>query len=221
MIESLIKIIFPPKCIFCGTLLSPDSGLEICGSCYDRIPFISITHEKLLKTYGYLDDVICTCEYSGIIKESLIRYKFFDKSSYYRTFAQLLAQKVKKMTNYHEFDIITGVPLHKDREKKRGYNQSILISKILGRETGIREKPNLLKRIRSTNSQSLLSKDERCLNVKGAFSVSDAAQLHDKSILLVDDVMTTGSTLEECARVLKDSGARSVTAAVIASGRKF
>jgi len=222
MINNIINLIFPPKCIFCGNIVNSCSHIEICENCFKRIPFMSENNQKsFLRSYGYIDKIICVCEYSGIIKDSLIRYKFFEKSGYHRTFAKLLAEKVKKMTNYREFDIIISVPLHNEKEKARGYNQSKLISKIIGRELCLHENSGLLSRIKNTYSQSLLSKEERHFNVHGAFKINRTAEAIGKSILLVDDIMTTGSTLEECAKVLKEAGAKNVTAAIIASGRKF
>jgi ComF family protein len=168
-----------------------------------------------------LDGIVCVCEYSGIIKHAVVRYKFYNKSSYYRTFAGLLADSVKKMTCGSKFDIIISVPLHRVKRRNRGYNQSLLISRVLSRKLGVPEGSKYLSRARNTDSQSLLSGEKRHINVLNAFRVDYADKVVGKDILLVDDVLTTGSTLNECCRVLKAAGAGRVVAAVIASGRKF
>ncbi|MDP4094776.1 MAG: ComF family protein [Bacillota bacterium] len=222
MIKYLLKFLFPPKCIFCKKLLPTNTEIEVCTECYDKITFYS---GELLYTGDYIkiawiDKVICLCEYSGIIKDAVIRYKFFNKPGYYRTFAKLLSKKVKKMTNSLFFDIIISVPLHSDREKERGYNQSYLISRLVGKEIGIPEASGILERTRNTPKQSLLGKEQRGLNIKGAFKVNNADKVKGKKILIIDDILTTGSTLSECGRVLTEAGAKSVTAAVIASGKK-
>lgn len=148
-----------------------------------------------------------------------MRYKFFGKLSYYRTFAGLLTDKVNKMTNFNNFDIIISVPLHVNKEKIRGYNQSLLISKELSKRLGVPEYSRLLSRVRDTGSQSLLPKDKRYYNVKDAFKVCKTELIKDKTVLLVDDIMTTGNTIDECSRVLKAAGAKAVVGAVIATGR--
>lgn len=116
--------------------------------------------------------------------------------------------------------MIISIPLHHKKELSRGYNQALLISKALSRELKIPECSGVLKRIKYTDAQSLLKKGDRSINVKGAFRVINSDMIKDKSILLVDDILTTGSTANECSKVLKEAGARIVDAAVIASGKK-
>jgi ComF family protein len=155
-----------------------------------------------------------------MVKESLIRFKFYNKPGYYRTFAKLIADKLDKLTNIEEYDMVISVPLHKHKEFIRGYNQAHLISKALSKLIKLPECSNVMKRERYTESQSLLDRQKRNQNVKGAFSVRLPQKAEGKTILLVDDILTTGSTLEECSRVLKQAGAVKVFAVVVATGRK-
>lgn len=215
--DRILNFIFPPKCTFCGKLLGADVDIHICPGCYMKIPFTNLQ----IPLYGLLDGIVCVCEYSGIIKEAIIRYKFYNKSSYYRTFAYLLSQKVKTEMAGQEFDLIISVPLHKKRKASRGYNQSFLISRILSKELGIPEASYCLSRTRETASQSLLPGVKRYANVHEAFRVNHVHRVAGRNILLVDDVLTTGTTLNECCRVLKNAGAGKVAGAVIASGKKF
>lgn len=219
MFSRLLNLIFPPKCIFCGGILDAGSDIFICDDCYLSIPFMKADY--LGKSGNYCDSIICACEYAGVIKESLKRYKFYNKPGYYSTFGWILSEKIKKVTNFHKFDIIISVPLHKKREKTRGYNQSLLISRAVAKTLGIPECSWLLERVRDTHSQSLLGMHERHINIREAFRVTYASKVRDKEILLIDDILTTGSTVEECGRVLKECGAKHVTVAVIASGRKY
>jgi len=219
---AIIKLLFPPKCIFCNEILDSNSSIDICSKCFSKIPFTDESTQKLKKASTYEDGcdyMVCVCRYSGIIKSSLIHFKFFNKSSYYRTFAALLADRLKKMTNIREFDIIMSVPLYRKRECERGYNQSLLLSRELSRLTGVPDKSGFLERVRHTKSQSLLGRGERYHNVKNAFRVRNTAGVDGKTILLVDDITTTGHTLDECGRILKQAGAKIVAGAVIASGR--
>jgi ComF family protein len=125
------------------------------------------------------------------------------------------------MTRDYKFDIIISVPLHKQKQRSRGYNQSYLISRILSREIGVMEGSYLLSRVKNTKSQSTLSKKERISNIENAFKVLRPCEIDGRRVLLVDDVLTTGCTLDECSKVLKAAGAIEVVAAVIASGRKY
>ncbi|HOJ10370.1 MAG TPA: ComF family protein [Clostridiales bacterium] len=169
----------------------------------------------------YFDRVFCVFEYSGYVREAIVRYKYFGKSHYYKTFAALLADKLKRITCSGDFNVILSVPLHKHKERKRGYNQSRLISKELSRIMQVPERSELLERIKNTPAQSLLHKNERYLNIKNAFKVTDVLEVKGKSILLIDDVLTTGNTLNECSRVLKEAGAKKVDIAVIAVAYTF
>lgn len=169
---------------------------------------------------SYCDGAISVFQYTGMVKESLIRFKFYNKPSYYRTYARLIADKLSKVTDIKQYHVVMSVPLHSHKEFSRGYNQAHLISKALSKDLKLPECSHLMKRYRYTEAQSLLDKQKRDQNVKGAFSVASAKRIKGKSVLLVDDILTTGSTLEECSRMLKQAGALKVTAVVVATGRK-
>lgn len=223
VLEYILGLVFPPKCIFCGSILDLGSELHICDSCYKKIDFIGDICWRPAGTdwEQSCDAVVSVCRYNGIVKHSLIKYKFYNKPGYYRTFARLLAKYIFMVTNSTKFDIIISVPLHKSREAKRGYNQARLISRALSGITGIRDASGLLVRVRNTNAQSLLDRRNRHENIRDAFSVTKDSLVKGKNILLIDDIMTTGSTINECAKTLKKAGARTVAAAVIATGQVF
>lgn len=223
LFERIANTIYPPKCIFCKKSLGNEIALHICSACYAKLPF---TREMLMpvlenETGGQCDGAISVFQYTGMAKNSLIRFKFYNKPSYYRTFARLLACKLKKITDIKQYDMVISVPLHRQKEFARGYNQAYLLSRALGRELQLPECSGLLKRQKYTFSQSLLDKKKRLENIKGAFLVKLPERVAGKSVLLVDDILTTGSTLEECSRMLKQAGVNKVTAAVVATGRKY
>jgi competence protein ComFC len=207
-----------------------DALYDICSPCHAKLPF---TEETLIGMSGEIgrydntkniglnncDYAICLWKYTGMVKDSLIRFKFYNKPSYYRTYAKLLAERIKKLTDAESFDMIISVPLHKMKELARGYNQAYIIAKSLSRELDIPEMSYLLERTRHTDTQSLLDRNDRQNNVKGAFKVANTEKLMGKTILLVDDILTTGFTMNECGRVLKEAGAVSVVAATMATGR--
>jgi ComF family protein len=219
MLKYLLNLLFPPKCIFCGDIVRNHSRIDVCSLCYEKLPFIC--EGKIKPEKGqYFDEVICVFEYSTIIKKAILKYKFFNKPHYYRTFALLLSDKINMMTIKPEIDIIISVPLHKSRQRSRGYNQSYLISRAVSKEIGVKEGSYLLLRVKETQSQSTLPKNKRHSNIENAFKVLKHHEIKGKKILIIDDILTTGSTLNECSRVLKEAGALQVIAAVIASGRK-
>lgn len=222
LFDKIINSIYPPKCIFCQQLLNHDVVLHICGNCNTKLPFME---QAIIATSqgedSSCDEAISVFHYTGMVKESLIRFKFYNKPSYYRTYARLISGKLSEITGIKQYDMVMSVPLHKHKEFSRGYNQAYLISKALSRELGLPEASRLLRRYRYTESQSLLDRQKRHQNVKGAFDVLSPKRINGKSVLLIDDILTTGSTLEECSRMLKLAGAKKVTAAVVATGRKF
>lgn len=219
----IINIIYPPNCIFCRQILRYDAALQICSACYCDLPF---SREEMLTTTQedgdhYCDGAVSVFEYTGVVKESLIRFKFYNEPGYYRTYAGLIADKLMEIGDVEQYNMVISVPLHKHKEFSRGYNQAYLISKELSRKLKLPERSRFIRRNRYTQAQSLLDKEKRSQNVKGAFSVLSPDRIAGKSILLVDDILTTGSTLEECSRVLKNAGAVKITAVVVATGRKI
>ena len=223
LFEQISGMIFPPKCIFCQQLLSHDAVLHICTDCYLKLPFLDkafMTTTQDGDDKSYCDGAVSIFQYTGMVKESLIRFKFYNKPSYYRTYARLIADRLVNTIEIKQFDLVLSVPLHRHKEFSRGYNQAHLIARALARELKLPERSDLLNRYRYTEAQSLLDKQKRNQNVKGAFTVTSPKKIEGKSVLLVDDILTTGSTLEECGRMLKQAGALKVTAVVVATGRK-
>ncbi|NLV37412.1 MAG: ComF family protein [Clostridiaceae bacterium] len=221
--SKVISLIYPPKCIFCKQLLEHDASIYVCDSCYEKLPFLKMEIMSVFTDAGnnHCDGVVSVFEYTGVVKESLIRFKFYNEPSYYKTYARVIDDRVSKLLDMNDYQLVMSVPLHKDREFSRGYNQAYLISKELSRTIKLKECSGAIVRSRQTQTQSLLDKQRRSQNVMGAFEVTKPAKVAGKSILLVDDIFTTGATLEECSRVLKAAGAAKVTAVVVATGRRY
>ena len=117
-----------------------------------------------------------------------------------------------------EFDAITAVPLDPDKKMERGFNQSELLSKPLAKQLGLPDLSKDLTRVASSRPQFVLKKTDRERNVRGCFSVKNPSLFFSKRVLLIDDILTTGQTVSECARVLKDAGTQSVTVLALARG---
>jgi len=122
----------------------------------------------------------------------------------------------KDVMLWKDLDMIVPVPLHKKRQTQRGFNQAQVLAKALERRTGIRSIPKLLVKVRNVPPQTSLEGKARRKNIRGAFGIKKEKKVKDKTILLVDDVYTTGSTVEECARILKKAGAREVKVLTLA-----
>jgi ComF family protein len=145
--------------------------------------------------------------YQGVVAEALQRFKYHGDIN----LAGILGSFWKRISlEGNTFEAIIPVPLHSTRLRERGFNQSLLLSRSLGKIYKIRVLSNALRRIRNTVPQVDLGLSERARNVRGAFVVSRPGEIKDKHLLLVDDVFTTGATVRECAKVLKKSGAKSV-----------
>ena len=223
MLKIFLDYIFPPRCTFCGNLTEGRTSYQACDSCIKKLPFIKenfyFAIRDLIKL-GNIDNILCVFEYSGIVKHSLIKYKFYNKGSYYKTYADMIFERINNTYTKNKFDMVISVPLHRKRKAIRGYNQAYLISKALSMRLNIPEKSNLIKRKYNTKPQSLLSGKERQKNIKNAFDLKDSSKISGKHILIIDDIMTTGSTLNELGKLLKNKGAVKVVGAVVASGKK-
>lgn len=157
------------------------------------------------------------CIYDGALKELVHQFKYKGKAILARIFSKLMIDYIKDNPEIVEVDLITVVPLHRERLREREFNQSLAIANIISKEcsrplVGTLEKPN------KTLYQNELMKSERMKNLRGAFRIAKNADIKDKVILLIDDIMTTGSTLAECARTLLDGGAKSVRCFTLARG---
>jgi ComF family protein len=201
--------------------LEYDTDICICEDCFKKLRFfpdIPIKPDKSNEK-SYCDLVVGVFEYDGLVRDSLRRYKFHNKPSYYRTYSKLLADRLRRMTDIGRYEAVLSVPLHSERERTRGYNQAYLISKALAKELKLPECSYALRRVKYTDAQSLLGRSDRHENVKDAFLVNDNRNITGKSVLLVDDIFTTGATVQECSKALISAGAREVTAAVMAAGK--
>ena len=152
------------------------------------------------------------------MRRAILRLKFQGARFLAVPLGRSLAMKVL-VTHPAGFDYLTWVPVSDKRKRKRGYDQSLLLAKALGEELGMEPKP-LLKKVRDNPAQSGLSPEKRRGNVSGVYAPVGEIDLTGKRVLLIDDVFTTGSTAEECARVLREAGAGAVHCAAVAAAQK-
>ena len=155
----------------------------------------------------YFDSYFGIFEYKDEIRDRIIEYKFKDKSYLYRFFVEIILKDKIAVDYIQKFDYIIPVPLHKKKLKKRGYNQTELIAKAIGKRfIDIEYCKNILEKVRNTEAQSTLNREARGENVKGAFRINPFVETFiykNKNILLLDDIYTTGNTANECSKILK------------------
>ena len=201
--EALLQLLFPAKCVLCTRLLH-GGQTGICHCCRSKTgdfpdPRIRLPHLESWTALWY---------YEGEVRDSLLRYKFQRRPAYAQCYGQLLA--VKLLQRGTEFDLLTWVPASRRRRRNRGYDQVALLAAATAKELGL-SATALLKKIRDNPPQSGLgSAAARRANVLGAYRVIDPQLIVGKRILLLDDVITTGATAGECARMLLTAGAKEV-----------
>ena len=212
--DGILRLLFPPKCILCGKLLG-DEETDLCRSCRCESPEC---HKNNL-TFSFLDSWAAVWYYDGYIRKSLHRYKFGRAQHYAPAYGRLLAMKL--MTEYPEgFDLLTWVPVSRIRKFTRGYDQGELLAKAVGKELGMEPVP-VLRKLRNNPPQSGISGvEKRRANVLGIYRAENPERLQGKRVLLLDDILTTGATAGECARVLLTAGAREVHCGCIAVAKK-
>lgn len=206
----LREYFYPNVCGFCGKLI--DSGF-ICVNCMKEIPYEGFSYIPFNQSFCF-DELYCNYSYEGIIRSKILDYKFKHKKYLSKTFAEGMIYRFKKIKP--NFDLIVPVPVHRTRKMERGYNQSELIAKILAKEVGIECNAKVLKKIKRNLKQSKLNKEQRISNVKNIFEIRRSNEIKGKTVLLIDDIYTTGATANECSRVLKKAGATKVIVYTVA-----
>lgn len=210
MTDRLLRILFPPKCILCRELLT-DRQTDLCHSCRKNAPAFT----KIKFKPSFVARWTGVWYYKDNVRSSILRYKFGNRRHYADAYARLLAVKLQT-EGLDSFDVLTWVPVGPLRKLRRGYDQVKLLAKALGQEMNIKPVPTL-KKIRNTPPQSGISDaSRRRANVLGAYKAVNTSRFAGKRVLMLDDILTTGATAGECARVLLTAGASQVDLAVLA-----
>ena len=211
-----LDLLFPPKCPYCQALLE-GSYVPACPRCQPKLPWL--VGEQAERQVDFTEGCLSPLGYRGSVVESIHRYKFSGRASYARAYGILVAQCVRDHGQPLP-DGVTWVPLSRPRRRSRGYDQAKLLAQWTARELGL-PLLGMLDKVRDVPPQSQIQEDaRRRANVLGAYRLRPKARPEGTRLLLVDDVVTSGSTLSECARLLADGGTESILCATLAQARK-
>lgn len=193
-------MIYPQVCGICGKLNSK----SLCNKCKTRLQ-----KEYQFQTDNYEEDISKNFmehnyffKYENLIREQILALKFQEKPYIYKTIAYFLKNMEKSFENLKKYDIIIIVPISKQRKRDRGYNQSKLLAKEISKIIKVPIQPKILYKVKNTVPQSSLNKKQREENAKGVYEVKNISKLNNKKILIIDDIYTTGNTVNECANML-------------------
>src|SRR6266545_1857052 len=232
LLQAAVSLLYPPVCAICGTSIR--AGEYLCDQCEAKAVRISAPFcEKCSEPFDgfikgaftcancahrtiYFEAAVAAYRGRGIVRQIVHEFKYGRQIHLRHLVARWLhAALDDERLRGSQFAIMVPVPLHSTRLRERGFNQASLLAALLSAQTSISSRP-VLERIRYTTTQTALDRSERMENLHNAFRLRKNADVRGLRVLLIDDVLTTGSTLSECARVLKHAGAISVHAATAA-----
>lgn len=233
--EGLLDILYPEgkNCYLCGDKIRKEHTYGICRGCRESFIFI---REKSCSMCGkflasgslcsdcrsirhYYDRAHSLCVYDGKIKEWIYSFKYAGRSYLARPFGRMMVERIKEIGLDRAVDCIVPVPLYRKKQRQRGYNQSHLLANVISRELGLGKTLDILRRDKDTPPLSGQTRLQRMETMEGAFRIADGGAAAVKNVLLIDDIYTTGSTVNQCAKVLKEWGAAGVYVFTLASGR--
>jgi competence protein ComFC len=232
--ETLLSLFYPPHCANCGA--DTAAGIHLCESCdkgASRIvaPFCEHCSEPFSGAIdgafvcsncggrpSHFECAVACFQSKGVVREFIHRFKYQQQFYLRHPLADWLAETLEDdRISAHPFDAFVPVPLHPARLRERNFNQAEVLARLLSRRAGKPLWP-AIRRIRYTTTQTRFERKERMENLRNAFRVRHTALVHSRHLILVDDVFTTGSTVDECARVLREAGAASVRVVTVARG---
>lgn len=231
----LLNLIYPPRCVFCGKRLPPKTArIHVCSDCANSLPYCRAYNRcrrcgkpipdgkgEICKTCytrrHYNVRVTSPFLYADEARNAVIAFKKEQNSGYARTFAVYIAEMVKHDFGGEEIDVVVSVPPRRKEFYSEHFDQAACLASASARRLGLPFASGVMVQTGKLKKQSSLTYDERIANVSGKFAVKKPNAVKNKTVLIVDDVCTTGATIEECARVLREAGAYRVYAATLAT----
>jgi len=211
--QPILNFIFPPICVICEERLIQNEKL-VCNRCWEKLPLKkgekTVTPPVFSTNPAVVDGFRAVYKYSNEFQKIILEMKYFRKKSIAKRLGNEMSALVFSDPEYKKADYLVPVPLHKLKFRERGYNQSKLLAESIANMTGISVNDRLLKRVVYTQAQAKLNASQRMQNVRSAFRLAESNGLDGSVVILIDDVLTTGSTLFECAKLLKTAGVAKV-----------
>lgn len=211
LFDFILDLIYPPKCVFCGTVIDKS---DLCRECEKTLPYTK--GDSIYQKFPFVDKCISPLYYKDYVRRAVLRFKFSGCSCYSRRLGEIMSICAENNLDCGSIDMISCIPLSKKRLHDRGYNQAELLAKEISKNIGVKYFPTLRKIKNNTAQSTIKDSKQRAANVVGVYRAIDPETVKGKYILLVDDVVTTGSTVSECARVLKKCGAKAVYCVTLA-----
>lgn len=218
-IKSINSLLFPSRnwCFFCKTSTTYITSY-ICSDCRGQLEVlnreIELGSQDIEKSFYILG-------FNRFIKEMIYDFKFNGKSYLYKPLGKIMVDFIQSLNLISNIDLICFIPSHRRKEAIRGYNQSELLAKYISEKLDIKLSKNNLVKYRFTKEQNKLNRIQRLTNLKGSFKVKRAEEFSGKNILIIDDIVTTGSTFIECAKLLKENGAGEIIVIALTSSKKY
>lgn len=211
ILDLIAHLLYPWKCVFCESVLK---DTDICRECEEKLPYT--VGDSAMQKFPFIDKCVSPLYYKDKVRASVHRYKFGGCSAYSWRYAALMSDCVENNLDCRSIDVISWIPLSKKRLRQRGYDQARLLAEEIAAKTGLPCR-QLLQKIKNNSAQSLTrDAKQRRENVAGVYALDDGADVSGLRILLVDDVVTTGATMSEAARILRKAGAKSVFGVTLA-----
>ena len=206
---AISDLLFPPRCVFCRKVLRDSDG-AVCDDCRS-----ALMGNKTVTAGTYFSRCAAAMTYDGKVRDAIGRFKFEDEPGYATEFGKILCQCIRQEFA-GQYDLITWVPVSESRLKKRGYDQAMLLAMAAALELEDVAVEVLRNTAQNAAQSSLTDMEARRTNVRGAYTVPEPELVEGKHILLIDDIITTGATLDEAARTLLEAGAAEVLGAALA-----
>ena len=211
ILDLIAHLLYPWKCVFCESVLK---DTDICRECEEKLPYT--VGDSAMQKFPFIDKCVSPLYYKDKVRASVHLYKFGGCSAYSRRYAALMSDCVENNLDCRSIDVISWIPLSKKRLRQRGYDQARLLAEEIAAKTGLPCR-QLLQKVKNNSAQSLTrDAKQRRENVAGVYALDDGADVSGLRILLVDDVVTTGATMSEAARILRKAGAKAVYGAALA-----
>ncbi len=236
ILKFLLNLIYPVKCIFCGEITEANKDIFICDKCREKILFCEDTlccricgkpqislgdrnmcYNCLTRTYRTYKKAMAVVKYDDYTSRGIKRYKDGNNPNAGQVFASLMAKRLSDELDGINPDLIVGVAPSRKRVMKRGIDPVDILCENLSGLTHIPYKRNALRRVKNVPKQSGLKYNERMRNMIGVMALNKAANVSGKTVLLIDDIMTTGATVNECGYILKQGGAKAVYVLTLAT----